>query len=335
MISGDSIHHQSGIFAPTTTASQWRLIWQGFRKQRLGMIGLLVLLLMLLAVIFVPLLFPDPSSSGVNVDPALWNAPMGVVDQAEGHIFILGTNRIGQDNLILLLKASQLSLLVAFVPAIFAVIVGFTLGALAGYFGGWLDTLLMQITDFLLALPLLPACVILVRFLEMTPFFMQIRLEWLSILLTLIIVFTFLGWMGVCRLVRVLVLSLRGQNFVEAAQALGASTPRIMFRHLLPNTSTALLVAGTLAVGDFAVLETILAYFGLGIHDQRDASINSLGTLLAANSDMIWYLTDFNPFKDIRGYLILFPILFLLIIVVSINFIADALRDVLDPRLHA
>jgi peptide/nickel transport system permease protein len=335
MISSNSIKDQSGIFEATSSVSQWRLIWQGFRRHRLGMMGLITLLLILVAVIFVPVFFPDPSSSGVNIDPAFWNAPMGALDQAEGHIFILGTNRIGQDNLILLLKASQLSLLVAFVPAIFALIVGFTLGVIAGYFGGWLDTFLMQITDFLLAIPLLPACVILVRFLEMTPLFMQIHVEWLSILLTLVTVFTFLGWMGVCRLVRALVLSLRSQNYVEAAQALGASTPRIMFRHLLPNTSTALLVAGTLAVGDFAVLETILAYFGLGIHDQLDASINSLGTLLAANSDMIWYLTDFNPFKDIRGYLILFPILFLLIIVIAINFIGDALRDVLDPRLHA
>ncbi len=131
MISGDSIQDQSGIFVPTTTASQWRLIWQRFRKQRLGMMGLITLLLILLAVIFVPMLFPDPSSSGVNVDPALWNAPVGALDKAKGHIFILGTNRIGQDNLILLLKASQLSLLVAFVPAIFALIVGFILGVTA------------------------------------------------------------------------------------------------------------------------------------------------------------------------------------------------------------
>jgi len=138
--------------------------------------------------------------------------------------------------------------------------------------------------------------------------------------------------MGICRLVRGLVLSLRTQNYVEASRALGAGTPRILFRHLLPNASTAMLVAATLAICDFAVLETILAYFGLGIHDRHDATINSLGTLLAANTDLIWSVTSFNPFQDIRGYLILFPIICLLIIVVAINFISDALRDVLDPR---
>lgn len=341
MITGHSVQDQNATLSPASSPSHWRLVWRGFRRQRLGMVGLILLLLMLLAVIFGPILFPNPYPN-VNPDPSLWNAPVGTVDPSNGHIFFLGSDRFGHDYLDLLLSASQLSLLVAFIPTIFALIVGFTVGALAGYFGGWFDTVFMQITDFLLALPLLPAAVILIHFIESSPLFshmtsrgLVLTHEWVSILITLIIVFTFLGWMGVCKLVRGLVLSLRSQNFVEAARALGASTPRIMFHHLLPNTSTALLVAGTLAVGDFAVLETILAYFGLGIHDQQDATINSLGTLLAANSDMIWFVTNFNPFKDIRGYLILFPIIVLLIIVVAINFIGDALRDVLDPRSHA
>ncbi len=334
MISGDSIQDQSGIFAPTTTASQWRLIWQGFRKQRLGMMGLLVLLLMLLVVILGPVFFPNPYPS-VNLDYTMWNAPVGKVVPADGHIFLLGSDRLGRDYLALLLKASQFTLLVAFLPAILILVIGFSLGAVAGYFGGWLDNVLMQVTDFLLTLPLLPACIIAVGLLEVTPPFSEITPDWVKILLALITAFTFFGWMGVCRLVRALVLSLRTENFVEAAHALGASTPRILFRHLLPNISTALFVAGTLAVGDFAVLETILAYFGLGIHDPADTSISSLGTLLAGNSDMVWFVTDFNPFSDIRGYLIIFPIVFLAIIVIAINFIGDALREVLDPRSYA
>jgi peptide/nickel transport system permease protein len=281
MSSGNSIQDQSGVFAPTTTAGQWRLIWQGFRKQRLGMIGLLVLLLMLLVVILGPVFFPNPYAS-VNPDPTMWNAPIGTVAPMDGHLFVLGSDRLGRDYLALLLKASQFTLLIAFVPSVLILIIGFALGAVAGYFGGWFDTILMQITDFLLTLPLLPACVIVGGLLEITPPFSAVTPDWAKILVSLVIAFTLFGWMGICRMVRALVLSLRAENFVEAAQALGSSTPRVLFRHLLPNTSSALLVAGTLAVGDFAVLETILAYFGLGIYDPADTSIGSLGTLLAA-----------------------------------------------------
>jgi peptide/nickel transport system permease protein len=290
---------------------------------------------MLLLVILGPVLFPNPYPV-VNPDPNLFLAPAGAVDHSNGHIFVLGSDRLGYDYMSLLLRATRLTLLVAIIPTIFALIVGFIVGGLAGFYGGWIDTILTQISDFMLSLPLLPVCIILVGYFQsQVPFFSQISHEWISILAALVFVFTLFGWMGVYRLVRGLVLSLRNENFMEAAHALGAGTPRILFRHLLPNASTVLLVAGTLAVSDFAILETILAYFGLGIHDQSDSTINSLGNLLAANSDMIWYVTDFNPFKDIRGYLILFPIIILLIFVLAINFISDALRDVLDPRFHA
>ncbi len=334
MITGDSLQQQSKIFdtAITSNPSQWRFIWQRFRKHRLGMIGLISLLAMLVLVMFGPIFFTNPYPS-INPDYLLWNAPVGTVDQSNGHMFIFGSDRFGRDYFALVLKASQFTFLVAFVPAILVLIIGFTLGAVSGYFGGWFDTVLMLITDFLLMLPLLPACIIATNIISQEiSRDAQAGPEWVIILLALIVAFTLFGWVGICRLVRGLVLSLRTENFVEAAQALGASTPRILFHHLLPNTSGALLVAGTLAIGDFAVLETVLAYFGLGIHDNEDRAIGSLGTVLAGNSDMVWFVKNLNPFEDIRGYLILFPTIFLIIIVVAINFIGDALRDVFDPR---
>jgi len=223
---------------------------------------------------------------------------------------------------------------VAFVPAILVLLIGFTIGALAGYYGGLLDTLLMRIADFLIALPILPAYVIAIRLLRATIEKGTISDNVVAALFAIISVFIFFGWMGVSRLVRGLVLSLRTQPFVEAARALGASDARIIFRHLLPNTIGPLIVAGMFAVGDFIIMEAVLAYFGLSFHDNFPPSTVSWGNMLASNESWMWSVTNLNPFQDIRLYLLIFPAIPILITVLSVNFIGDALRDVLDPRMH-
>jgi peptide/nickel transport system permease protein len=300
------------------------------------MTGLVILALMVLAVIIVPIIWPNPYNR-VNPDGTLWAAPIGAVDPATGHVFILGSDKIGRDNFSLLFQAGRLSLAMAFIPTIAILIVGFAIGALAGYLGGWVDSLFMRLADFLLALPLLPAYLIAIRLLRANPRDAGRSYDsyalW-EIMGTIILVFVIFGWMGISRLVRGLVLSLRSQPFVEAAQALGASNSRIMFRHLLPNTAAPLLVAGMFAVGDFIILEAVLSYFGLGIPDTQNPTVVSWGNMLAFSQDQAWFLTNLNPFEQIRGYLVIFPSILLLITVLSINFIGDGLRDVLDPRLH-
>ena len=316
--------------------SQWRLMWRSFRKHRLGMIGLVMLSLMVLAVTFVPIFFPDPYRR-VNPDSTMWAAPMGTVDPTTGHRFWLGADKVGRDNFSLMFEAGRLSLVVGFVPAIIILIIGFIIGAVAGYHGGWIDTLLMRVADFLLALPLLPAYLIAFRIVRGNPRSGTVHLEdnlW-GVLLSIIIVFVIFGWMGISRLVRGMVLSLRSQAFIEAARALGASTSRIMFLHLLPNALTPMLIAGMFAVGEFIIFEAVLAYFGMGFRDPQQPPIVSWGNMLAFNQDQAWFMTNLNPFEEIRGYLVIFPSLLLLITVLSIHFIGKALRDVFDPRGHA
>jgi peptide/nickel transport system permease protein len=298
------------------------------------MIGLIMLAAIVLSVIFVPMIAPDPYH-GINPDGTLWAAPMGTVDPANGHVFLLGSDKIGRDNLSLLFLAGRLSLLVAVVPAIIVLIIGFIVGSVSGYYGGWIDNGLMRGADFLLALPLLPAYLIAIRLIRANPRAAPLTDDLWGSMVVMMAVFVLFGWMGVGRLVRSLVLSMRGQAFIEATRALGAGTPRIMFRHILPNTAAPLLVAGMFLVGEFIILEAIMAYFGLGILDRQSVPNVSWGNMLANNQDQAWFMTNLNPFVQIRGYLIIFPSILLLITVLSINFVGDALRDVLDPRHRA
>jgi peptide/nickel transport system permease protein len=317
--------------------SQLRLTWRAFRRHRTGMIGLVVLTLMVLGVMFVPVFFPYPYP-GINPNAEVWYAPMGAVDKLTGHTFLLGSDRYGRDNLTLLFQAGRLSLTVALIPTVISLIIGSVIGAAAGYYGGWIDTLLMRVTDFMLALPLLPAYLLALR--AIRPNISSTGLpplvddSW-STMLALTVIFVIFGWMGVSRLVRGLALSLRNQPFVEAARALGAGTPRIIFHHLLPNASIPVLIAGMFMIGDFVIFEAILSYFGLGFRDLLTPTVVSWGNMLAFNQDQAWFMTNLNPFEQIRGYLVLLPSLFLFITILSVNFIGTALRDVLDPRKEA
>jgi peptide/nickel transport system permease protein len=146
---------------------------------------------------------------------------------------------------------------------------------------------------------------------------------------TIVLVLSIFGWLGLSRLVRGSILSLRSLDFIEATRALGASNRRIILRHLMPNSIAPIIVAATLAVGEFIITESFLSFLGLGIQDPTP----SWGNLLQGSQEYASFITDVNPTQEIRGYLILFPGFMILLTVLSINFIGDALRDALDPRL--
>jgi len=146
---------------------------------------------------------------------------------------------------------------------------------------------------------------------------------------TIILVLSLFGWLGISRLVRGSILSLRSLDYIEATRALGANNRRIITRHLMPNSIAPIIVAATLAVGDFIITEAFLSFLGLGIQDPTP----SWGNLLYGAQEYSSFITNINPTQEIRGYLILFPGLMILITVLSVNFIGDALRDALDPRL--
>lgn len=317
--------------------SQPAIIWRNFRKHRVGLVGLAMLALMVLASILVPVF--SPFSYSATAGPQLWYAPFGAPDPS-GNVHLLGTDSLGRDLFTRLFFAGRISLSIAIPSAFGVVLIGCVVGAIAGFYGGWIDNVLMRITDFLLSLPLIPMYLYTSQFLKAT-FIPQTneplnteRLadNTLAILGLTVLVFTLYGWMGISRLVRGSILSLRSQPFVEAARALGASDRRIIFRHLLPNAIAPILVAATFAVGDFVIIESLLSYMGQGA---TDTFAPSWGNLLAVSEENVWYLTSLNPFENVKAYTILMPSFMILFTVLAFNYVGDALRDALDPHDHA
>lgn len=331
-----------GASASYVGTTQLGAVWARFRKRRMGVIGLFVLGLLIAGVILVPAFSPFEATSiasdynswltPMNPNPDLWHAPMGSVDSATGRTYWLGTDKLGRDVLTRLFLAGRVTLLVALVSAVVTTLLGVVVGAVAGFYGGWVDTLFMRLTDFALAWPVLPVYLLAIKFFRESIAELRNPRDLAGsvplILLTVILPFVLFSWMGVARLIRGNILTLRSMAFIEATRALGAGNRRIIFKHLLPNSLAPILVAFTLIVGDFIIWEAVLAYFGQGI---REPPAISWGNLLASAQSHIWFVTQPNPFEQIRFYLFLFPCVFILLTVLSINYIADALRSALDP----
>ena len=219
---------------------------------------------------------------------------------------LMGTDQLGRDNFTRILHGARVSLSVGLSSALIATFLGTLIGALAGFYGGWVDSLLMRFTDVVLSIPLLPLVIALSGFLRPS-------------LPLLVLIIGGLGWMGTARLVRGQFLSLRNTDYVEASRALGGSNARIMFRHILPNALGPIVVSTTLAVGGAIILESALSFFGLGVQPPTP----TWGNLLTGSSD----------FLETAPWLAAYPGLFILLTVLSVNFLGDGLRDALDPRL--
>jgi peptide/nickel transport system permease protein len=306
------------------------LVWQRFRKHRLGLIGLGILTVVVLSVIIIPMLSPFDIS---KVNGTLYLRPIGATDEFEGNIpHPLGTNHEGRDFMTLLFLGGRTTLLIALIPAVAIVVIGALLGATAGYFGGVVDTAIMRVTDFISSLPLLPAYLFAFRFIRPVRQAAELSPEDVpNIIMTVALVFVIFGWMGICRMVRGQILSMRSMPFVEAAKALGASHPRIVLRHLLPNAIAPIIVAGTFAFGEFIVMESVITYFGLGM---RMPPAPSWGNLISTAQGYAWHLGNLNPWEDIRALLLLAPTFLVVITVLAVNYIGDALRDATDPHGH-
>jgi peptide/nickel transport system permease protein len=338
---------------------QGALVWRRFRKHRLGVLGLITLTLLFLSVIIVPMVLPFDfehiDEGALMIDPvtntpfkAMWyTSPATVttyllddpatagVDESvrpnpdAGRLHILGTNELGRDNMARLFYAGRISLAVGVITTIIVVLLGSIVGALAGFYGKWVDTILMRLVDLMLSLPTLPILLVLSQGLGKSAFMDNLFGPGLGTIATIILVLSLFGWLTLSRLVRGSILSLRSLDFVEATRALGASNGRIIMRHLMPNSFAPIIVAATLAVGDFIVSESALSFLGLGIQPPTP----SWGNIMENSREYMGLITNINPFQEIRGYMIIFPGFLILLTVLSINFIGDALRDALDPRL--
>jgi peptide/nickel transport system permease protein len=218
-----------------------------------------------------------------------------------------GTDQLGRDVLSRMIWGAGISLKVGFVATGIAVIIGALLGALAGYYGGWWDAVIMRLVDMMLCFPTFFLILAVIAFLDPS-------------IWNIMIIIGATGWMGITRLVRADFMSLKERDFVMAARVLGASDTRIIFRHILPNAMTSVLVAATLGVAGAILTESALSFLGIGVQPPTP----SWGNILTAGKDNI----------DIAWWLSLYPGLAILITVLGYNLLGEGIRDALDPRLR-
>ncbi len=270
--------------------------WQRVRRQPLGAFGLSMLVLFVLCGLLAPWIAPS-SPVAISLLHRL---------QGPSAAHWCGTDELGRDTLSRLLWGARLSLVVSVSVVGISVALGVLVGGVAGYFGGWVDTLLtVAAMNTFLALPGILLAIAFAAFLG-------------SGLQNLILALAIGGWAGYARLVRAQVLAVRGREYIEATRALGASGGRIFFRHILPNILQPLLVQATISMGGVILAEATLSFLGLGI----PAPAPSWGSML---NDARAHLFD-SP------HMVVFPALTIALTVLSFNFVGDALRDVLDPR---
>jgi peptide/nickel transport system permease protein len=288
--------------------NHWRDI---LRDKRVAISGSVLLFLIIAA-------FGAPPLAGlIGLDPDMVDLYHRLAAPSLQHP--LGTDEIGRDLLFRLLEGGRVSLLVGIVAALVAAIFGTAMGLIAGYRGGRLDAALMRFTDGMIALPLLPLLVVLAA-LDLKKLGIPsaivdspaISIERIIVLVALV------GWTTVARIVRGATLSLKSRDFVRAAIALGATSPRVMLVHILPNLASPIIVATTLAVGETILLESVLSFLGLGVAPP----IPSWGNMLTTAQETI----------ALAPQLALYPGLLIFITVIACNFLGDGLQDALDPR---
>lgn len=277
--------------------SYGRRVVRRFLKHKLAVLGLIVLVLEALIVIFGPYVVPytfDGQDFNLIGSPGPMNAAHW-----------LGSDELGRDAMTRLIYGGRVSLAVGLAGAIIATLLGTLVGALSGFYRGWVDTLLMRFTDVMLSIPTLPLVLLLSGLFRPSP-------------PLLVAIVGALIWMGTARLVRSQFLALREREFVEAARALGASGPRLIIRHILPNAVGPITVAATLAVGSAILLESALSFLGFGIQPP----VPTWGNLLNAAS----------PWLSQAPWLAMAPGLCILFTVLAVNFLGDGLRDAMEPR---
>ena len=283
---------------PEKGNSPFRIAIKRFMKNKLAVLGVFVLLAIILAVTFAPL-FTDHSPTKSN---------LLLIERPPSEEHPLGNDSSGRDNLSRLLYGGRISLIVGFSAMIFTLIIGVTLGSIAGYYGGKIDAIIMRAADMMLVLPFLVLCLTIVAILEKVN---------VGIFVAIIAI---TSWPNLTRIIRGTYLSLREQEFVLGAKAIGASDFRIIFKHFIPNAIGPIVVNATLMMATYIIIESGLSFIGFGIPQPTPTWGNMISEAqslrILRNSPEAWI-----P-----------PGLAILTTVLCINFIGDGLRDAFDPK---
>lgn len=271
-------------------------------RHRAGLIGLILVLTVVLTGIFAPWLAPytgDAGSISARLLPPDWSLA------ADKHF--LGTDNLGRDMLSRIILGSRMTLLIGLISVVVSGVAGTVAGLVSGFYGGWVDTVIMRFVDMQMVIPSLVIGIAVVAVIG-------------SGLKSVLIVLPIAGWVIYARLVRAQVLTVREEDYVLAARAVGATDSHIMFRHILPNVLTPAIVTASFAFAQMVILESSLSFLGLGV----DTSTVTWGSML----------NDGRPYIQVAWWAMTFPGLALLITLTGINLVGDWLRDLLDPRLR-
>lgn len=282
------------------------MFWRKFIKDKMAMAGLLTLALIIVSILFLPIIYQtsiDKIDFTQSTLPPSWQHPFG-------------TNDLGQDQLARALFGGRISLTVGIAAMVVAISIGTIIGAIAGYYGGIIDNILMRLTDIFLSLPQLPVLLLVVYLFRDAV--KSIFGAQLGIFFLVVLIIGLLNWMSVARLVRSSFLQLKEREFISAAKSLGANSGRIIIVHILPNVISVIIVAATLSVGNAIIVESTLSFLGLGF----PPDIPTWGRMLY---DAQNYLTS-------APYMAIFPGLAIFFTVLSINYIGDGLKDALNPK---
>ncbi|MCB1040341.1 MAG: ABC transporter permease [Acidimicrobiales bacterium] len=280
-------------------------VWKRFKRNKLAVVGLVIIGLLVFCALFAPLIVKLESAIGgvSKLDPEVGTSPARLPPSAQ-HWF--GTDKTGRDLFARVIYGARISLLVGFSSVILATTIGVVLGAAAGYYGRWIDSLVMRTTDVALALPYIVLAIALVVVFGRS-------------LLTIILVLGALGWMSDARIFRSSIIQQKSLEYVEAARAIGCSDRRIIARHLVPNSIQPVIVYATLGIGTAILSEAALSFLGVG----------------AVEPTPSWGLMINHGRAALRSdpHLLFFPAAFLAITIVAFTAVGDGLRDALDPKL--
>lgn len=283
-----------------------------FVKHRAAMVGLFILIGMIIYILGGSLIFSEAYANRNDTKIRL---------QAPSAEHPFGTDRIGRDILARTIYGGQISLLIGLLAVVVEVTLGTTIGAIAGYYGGWIDSVLMRFTEAMLSIPSLLLLLVMAKFFgSKIPDIPLFGRTFSGSVIVIILIIGLTSWMGLARIVRSNVLSLKETEFILAARALGLTNRRIIMAHILPNTLASIIVALTLGVAGAILQEAYVSFLGLGVQPPT-----------ASWGNILTEAQEFQIIKDAPWYW-LFPSVLILLTVLSINFVGDGLRDALDPR---
>jgi len=283
-------------------------VWRQFRRHKGAVVGLVLLTIIVFGAVAGPFIYP--------VDPFGIDVPSANQAPTWGHI--MGTDNLGRDVLARVLVGGRISLAVGFAAMLFGLLIGTAVGIISGYFRKW-DGPLMRVTDLFLALPILPLLLVVIMLFRDS--LKETFGPSLGIFILVVSIIGLTSWMPTARIVRSDVLAVKEREFVLAAQSIGTRKRNLIFRHILPNVMSPVMVAGALGVAVAILTESALSFLGLGF----PADFPTWGRLLFDAKDYL----QLSPMR------VVWPGVFISLTVMSVNFIGDGIRDALDPKLRS